>query len=142
MIVLRRKLQRNIAKVSPIIRRAMGSNAPTPIKPANRISGNRSDVWYAQISLLHGKLYLLEISGRKAYKYRGLRSIINSAISCSPIQPVINMGQGSLYILLVPELTEQSDFTVLGINRLMGTATATTTPQTLSSTQREKHSRA
>lgn len=62
-----------------------------PFRPATRVAGQRQDVWYA----------------KKYFNSYGLwavsdcfllvsRSIVNEAAAASPVQPIVNMGQGFL----------------------------------------------
>ncbi|MCJ1480764.1 hypothetical protein MMC06_000919 [Schaereria dolodes] len=52
--------------------------------PARRVSGQKIDVWsvYEGLRHIHHKAYLQA------------RTIVNEAATASPVQPIINMGQG------------------------------------------------
>ncbi|OKL59776.1 putative aminotransferase [Talaromyces atroroseus] len=54
----------------------MSTSAPRadPFRPAARVAGQRQDVWLISVP--------------------GLRSIVNEAAAASPVQPIVNMGQG------------------------------------------------
>lgn len=66
----------------------MSSTVPRradPFKPASRIAGDKKDVWYESSS------------GQDWNRVRAnfsCRSIVNDAAEKSPIQPIVNMGQG------------------------------------------------
>lgn len=54
-------------------------------KPAARVAGQKQDVWYVFKS---PQKILSDTSF--------LRTIVNEAATASPVQPIINMGQGFL----------------------------------------------
>lgn len=56
---------------------------PDPFKPARRVAGQRQDVWY-------------EMTKIRAGLSNCFRSIVNEAATASPVQPIVNMGQGFL----------------------------------------------
>lgn len=62
------------------------ASRPDPFRPAKRVAGQRQDVWYG-------------VPGKKVRKdilNSVLRSIVNEAAAASPVQPIVNMGQGFL----------------------------------------------
>jgi hypothetical protein len=65
--------------------------------PAKRVTGEKQDVWYVgYIKLL---MVIRQLTDTKS------RSIVNEAAAASPIQPILNMGQGFL-------LASQADYFV------------------------------
>jgi kynurenine aminotransferase len=57
----------------------------TKLKPAARVAGSRQDVWWVVNPDLGSLAH--KLTGRK-------RSIVNEAAAASPVQPIVNMGQG------------------------------------------------
>lgn len=76
--------------------RKMSASAPKadPFKPAARVAGQRQDVWYFffkfPVSRCCAQAVLIVM--------RAKRSIVNEAAAASPMQPIVNMGQGFLYV--------------------------------------------
>ena len=59
-----------------------------PFKPARRVAGQKQDVWYTHTNTLlcTGTLGTDGLC----------RTIVNEAATASPVQPIVNMGQGFL----------------------------------------------
>ena len=57
-----------------------------PFRPARRVAGQKQDVWYVMLNLGNDGV-VLTVSPR---------SIVNEAAAASPVQPIVNMGQGFL----------------------------------------------
>lgn len=70
------------------VSRNMGSTPvmSDPFRPAKRVAGQKQDVWYIQNNP-HFESQPIDIVDR---------TIVNEAAAKSPIQPIINMGQGFL----------------------------------------------
>lgn len=54
-----------------------------PFKPAKRVAGQKQDVWF--VILQNGPIHSAD---------HIFRSIVNEAAAASPVQPIVNMGQG------------------------------------------------
>ena len=82
-----------------------------PFQPAKRVAGQKQDVWYVyefiieicsewKINVLlfikNPRVYLTRVGHLKIMLIRFRRTIVNEAATASPVQPIINMGQGFL----------------------------------------------